>query len=144
MPNKIKLKISADKSKVCPHKIQSLVQLHYMINAVIKLQYYPEALKVANIIPIHKTGKNKKEIESYRPITLLNGIAKILDNVLLKRLNTHELNNPIIPEKQFGFKAGYSTIAQIIRITHHATKAFNEQKQTVLVALDGVKAFDTV
>lgn len=68
--------------------MKAIVHLHYLINAIMKLQHYPESLKVANIVPIHKAGKNKGKVQNYRPISLVNGVAKIIDHILLSRLKT--------------------------------------------------------
>jgi len=46
----------------------------------------PQTYKVSTIIPIHKPGKDKTLIESYRPISLNPCISKILDKIISKRL----------------------------------------------------------
>lgn len=108
------------------------------------MQYYPAALKVANIIPIPKPAKNAKYIESYRPISLLNTLTKTNDTIILNRLKDIERDKHIIPQEQYGFREGHSTVTQVLRIAHQAKEAYNDKKQTVLVALDTEKAFDMV
>lgn len=44
---------------------KALVQITHIVNAIFKQQYYP----MANIIPILKQGKSRKEVDSYRPIS---------------------------------------------------------------------------
>ncbi|KAL1401834.1 hypothetical protein pipiens_001008, partial [Culex pipiens pipiens] len=37
--------------------------------------------KVASITPIHKSGSTKK-VENYRPISILNCLAKVLEKIV--------------------------------------------------------------
>jgi hypothetical protein len=55
------------------------VQLTYLIRGALKLNYFPNQYKIAIVIPIPKTGKNPTKVESYRPISLLNSISKIIE-----------------------------------------------------------------
>ena len=43
--------------------------------------------KKATIIPIHKNGKDKKNTNSYQPISLLSCLGKLLEKVINKRLS---------------------------------------------------------
>jgi hypothetical protein len=61
------------------------VQLIYIINGALKLNYFPNQYKTAIVIPIPKTGKNTSKVE--RPISLLNSISKIMERIIHKRLN---------------------------------------------------------
>ena len=46
---------------------------------------FPEKLKVAKVIPIHKKDSNL-ECSNYRPISLLSNIDKILEKLMHNRL----------------------------------------------------------
>ena len=48
-------------------------------------QFLPYGKK-ATIIPIHKKGKDKKDPNSYRPISLLSCLGKVLERVINRRL----------------------------------------------------------
>jgi hypothetical protein len=50
--------------KEMPRK--GLVFLTYIFNAIIKQQYWPKQLKMADIIMIPKPGKNPTSVASYR------------------------------------------------------------------------------
>lgn len=92
-----------------------------------------------------KTTKNPKK--STMPPIVMDGITtnhKTIDKIILTRLHNIEHDKQIIPKEQYGFRARHSTASQVIRVAHHAKVALNSQKQTVLVALDTAKAFDTV
>ena len=46
---------------------------------------YPDILKIAKVIPLHKGG-SKLDLGNYRPISILSPINKIVETILLKRL----------------------------------------------------------
>lgn len=123
---------------------KSLLQLYYIINSCLKIQYYPNVWKNAIIIPFKKPNKNHSHPVNYRPISLLPTMGKILEKVVLEKLKSHEKTyNTIIPE-QFGFRPNHSTIHQLSRITDKITTNYNINKCTTLLTLDIEKAFDTV
>ena len=55
----------------------------YIFKAITRLKYRPVPLKHAKIIMIPKPGKNPTDVTSYRPISLLPVISKILEKLLL-------------------------------------------------------------
>jgi hypothetical protein len=68
--------------------------LTYIYNTILRLEYFPCQWKVAKVIMILKPGKSPNYAASYRPISLLPIISKVLEKMLLKRLA------PIIEEHQ--------------------------------------------
>ena len=58
-----------------------------ILNAIIRLEVIPDALKVGNIVPIYKGGgKDFLDVHSYRGITLTSVVFKVLEFLLLDRL----------------------------------------------------------
>lgn len=121
-----------------------VVQLLHIFNASLKLKYFPSSWKEAIIIPILKPNKDKLFAVNYRPISLLPSLGKILEKIILNRLNRHEKQNKILIPEQFGFKANHNTVLQLGRIVDLATINFNLKNSTALLTLDIEKAFDTV
>ncbi len=124
---------------------KGVVYLNFIIMCCLKLSYFPEKWKKAQVIAIHKPGKNPTSASSYRPISLLSSISKILEKIILKRIIAHVNENNIIPEEQHGFKSGKLTIHQLSRIVQHIKENFKiNQQSTGMVLLDVEKAFDRV
>lgn len=123
---------------------KAIVQLMYIINAIIKTGNYPQKWKTAIVIPILKTGKNPIYPASYRPISLLTSISKVVEKVILNKIRKHEKQNNIIIDEQFGFKAQHNTVQQVVRIVNDIRYNFNINKVTVMLLLDIEKAFDKV
>lgn len=154
-PQEVKLHIKSLKNKapgydnLSPIILKHLpkkpvLQIYYILNQCLKNQYFPLSWKKAIVIPIPKPGKPKNLPSSYRPISLLPTLSKILEKVMLKRLQQFEFeNNNIIPE-QFGFRSNHSTVLQLARIINTITYNFNIKKNTSVVTLDIEKAFDTI
>lgn len=69
---------------------------------------FPDKNKIAKVIPTHKKGTTK-DVNNYRPISLLPVFSKIMGKIMASRLNVFlELHSVLYPE-QFGFRAGCST-----------------------------------
>ena len=106
---------------------------------------FPEILKHANVVPVHK--KNEKNLKgNYRPISLLPIFGKILEKLVYDSLCTHLVSYELLNPNQSGFRPGDSTIDQLISITHTIFKAFdcNPPLDVRSVYLDLSKAFDRV
>ena len=59
--------------------------LSSIINASFSQGVFPEELKLAKVIPIHKSGK-KTDVSNYRPISLLSAFSKVFEKVMHYRL----------------------------------------------------------
>ncbi|KAK2577940.1 hypothetical protein KPH14_012919, partial [Odynerus spinipes] len=123
---------------------KSIVQLTYIINACIKYSHFPTAWKTGNIVPILKSGKDKTQPSSYRPISLLPTMSKVTEKIMLNRLSSFNEKRKILIDQQFGFREKHSTVQQIIRIVNDISVNFNLDKVTVMLLLDIEKAFDRV
>jgi hypothetical protein len=113
--------------------------------ACLKFSHFPSAWKIAKVIALPNPGKNHSLPSSYRPISLLSSLSKILERVILRRLKDHaELNN-IIPQEQFRFRNNLSTTHQIDRVVNHIKSEYNRNKtSTGMISIDVEKAFDRV
>lgn len=118
--------------------------LTHTINACLKYSYWPTSFKTAKIIPILKQGKPPSEAQSYRPISLLNAMGKILEKIIYHRLVEYIEENQLLPEFQFGFRKGHSTTHQALRIKKFIECNKRRKWSTGMVLLDIEKAFDSI
>ena len=105
---------------------------------------FPDNLKSAIVSPLlKKPWLEKSEPANYRPISNLNTIGKLLERLVLVRLQPH-INGSSFNEYQSAYRAGHSTETALLRITNDALRAADDKMATVLVALDLSAAFDTI
>lgn len=123
---------------------KAIVQLTHISNAILKLQYFPQQWKKAVVILIPKPGKNPSFPSSYRPISLLNTQAKLIEKVMLARLNKVINKQQVIPKEQFGFRPGHNTTLLAAKVVNDIFHASNKQMNTAALFLDMERAFDTV
>jgi Reverse transcriptase (RNA-dependent DNA polymerase)/Endonuclease-reverse transcriptase len=121
---------------------KALACLTKIFNACLILGYFPTNWKNAKVIPIFKSGLDKSLPSSYRPISLLPSMSKLLERIILTRMRSSL--DALIPEEQFGFKSGHCTSSQLTRLTQHVRGNFNHKKSTGMLLLDFSKAFDVV
>lgn len=115
-----------------------------VFNRCLTIGHFPSAWKCSKVVPIAKPGKDPTSPSSYRPISLLSSISKLLEKLIYSRGQAHtELNN-ILPDEQFGFRREYSTVHQLQRVKNSIKRAKDISKSTVMALLDVEKAFDNV
>lgn len=113
-------------------------------NAIIKNRHFPTLWKTAKTVMILKQNKPRKQTDSYRPISLLSTISKVVEKVLLDRLQDILETRNILPPHQFGFRREHNTLHPLILLTEDITQQFNLSNSTAAVFLDLEKAFDKV
>ena len=82
---------------------------------------FPDKNKLAKVIPSYKKG-SIKDVNNYRPISLLSIFSKIMEKIMSTRLTNYLELHDIIYPKQFGFRAGFSTTHSLISITETIKK----------------------
>lgn len=63
-----------------------IVYLIKLINGIMCTGFFPTSWKIAKVIPIYKKGKDASKISSYRPISLLSHVSKIVEKIIKKRI----------------------------------------------------------
>jgi hypothetical protein len=121
---------------------EGLVNLMYIFNAIIRLEYWPKSLKIAQIKMIPKPGKIPMDVSSYRPISLLPTISK--EKLILKKINKDLNPQDWIPYHEFGFQQAQATVQQCHPITDVINKAMENQEYCTAAFLGVSQAFDKV
>ena len=114
-----------------------------IFNQCIEQQIFPDSIKTACVIPIHKKGV-RTSCNNFRPISLISPFSKLFENCLLTQLNSFFKSNSLISPNQFGFKENTSTEIAVSKIYDEYVLNIEEKKITCSIYLDISKAFDTV
>ena len=104
---------------------------------------FPTELKLANIIPIFKSG-DSDIIGNYRPVSLLTTVSKVFERAFYNRLSAFITQEKILYELQFGFRKGHSTHLAIIKLLESVIDSLDSGTYSAALFLDFSKAFDTV
>lgn len=112
-----------------------------LLNASLTAGVFPNALKSAYVVPIHKTGP-PETVTNYRPISILSALSKVFEDLFLGRIK-HKVAGIICPQ-QHGFIAGRSTVSNLTLFQSKVQEAFVLNGQLDAIYLDFSKAFDTV
>ena len=134
--------ITAQMLKELPH--EGLINLLHVLNAVLRNSYWPTSLRKAQIIMILKPVKDPTDVSSYRPVSLLPTISKVLEKLIYKQITKDTCQQGWIPHHQFCFRRAHSTIQQSHRLTDTINKAMEDHQYCTAAFLDISQAFDKV
>ena len=114
-----------------------------LINDSFLTGQFPDKLKLAKTIPLHKKGSTLN-MNNYRPISLLSVFSKIYEKIMYARQYQFLEKSELFYSLQFGFRAKHSTNHALISITETIKESIDNNKLGCGVFLDLRKAFDTV
>ena len=115
----------------------------YLVNKSIKDGVVPAQWKVARVFPLYKAD-DRLQAESYRPISVLPVLSKVIERVVHTQLNTHLDNINYLYSHQYGLRRGRSTTQAIAQLNNWMLKSMDEGKVTGLLFVDTSKAFDSI
>ena len=105
---------------------------------------YPHRWKQGRLVLLRKGVKPVGEPSSYRPLCLLNDVGKLLEFILVRRLEAHLQLKGGLSRAQFGFRPGKSADDAGIKVREFALNAVNHMEMCVAVSLDIRNAFNSV
>ena len=124
-------------------KISLTKPLSIIINQILNSGIFPEKLKIAKVIPIHKKDDNKL-FNNYRPISLLPVMSKIVEKCIYKQLYDYFQKNNMFYAHQYGFRTGHCTEYAALEIIDRVTTQLDINNIPLNIFLDLSKAFDSL
>lgn len=135
-------RISYDIIRNSPLRIKN--RLLNLFNNIFETGTYPQSWKNADIVPILKPNKPQDDINSYRPISLLTCLSKVLEKIMAKRIMWFALKEKRISHNQMAFKTGQGTSDALLHFEHYVKKAISSRNHVTVLGLDFEKAFDRI
>ena len=106
---------------------------------------FPNAFKTAQITPLlKKPTLDPTDPASYRPISNLRSLGKLLERLAQARLRPHIMASPGFSPLQSAYRPGYSTETAGLKIANDLFASTASSTPSLLVSLDLSAAFDCV
>jgi hypothetical protein len=116
-----------------------------LFNASVTLGCYPVCLKTALVAVIPKPNKaDMSSPRSYRPISLLECLGKLLEKVIAKRVTYEVGKHDLVPTRQFGGRDKSSVIDAAMSLTHDIHSAWRKGLLVSVLAFDVKGYFDNI
>lgn len=121
---------------VCPTLLE-------LINICITTGQFPDDLKIAKLMPIHKGGSTD-DPSNYRPISILPVISKLVEKHVTKHLFGFLNKYKLLHKSQSGFRKHHSCNTALINLVDKWLKAIDKGEIVGAIFFDLKKAFDVV
>lgn len=111
-----------------------------LLSACVALGYHPQRWRDSRVVVLKKPGRrDRREAKSYRPISLLCTLGKILEKIVHNRLAYLTCNH--LPDEQYGARPGYSAPDAVLHLVNDI-KASQSAGSALMIDIKG--AFDNV
>ena len=116
-----------------------------LVNKYIEECIFVTSEKVALLRPLlKKPGLDVEDMNSFRPVSNLSFLSKIVERAMLDQLLPFLEENKIIPKNQSAYRQFHSTETALCKIHNDLVTNACSGKASLLVLLDLSAAFDTV
>ena len=114
-----------------------------IINQSLQTGIFPDKLKLAKVLPIHK--KNYDNIlDNYHPISVLPTISKVLERIMYNQIYNHFTELKLFFDSQYGFRTKHSTELAALELIDRIVVKMDQNKIPLNIYLDLSKDFDTI
>lgn len=122
----------------------TLVELLGLINRSWRKGEVPSAWKHSLVIPILKSGKPVSDPDSYRPVSLISCVSKLMEKMVASRLYWQLEKDETFRKHQSGFRKGRSTEDLILKLEHTVRSSLVNRQISIAVFFDLKQAFDNI
>ena len=114
-------------------------------NISLSVGVFPDIFKEAIVHPVFKgNGKHPRDPASYRPISILPSLSKVLEIIVPDALLDYLMEHEVIPESQYGFLPGRSVSMGLICAQTDWVSAKSKGDFVGVIAFDLSSTFNTV
>ena len=102
---------------------------------------FPDELKQADVIPVHKKNE-KSDKRNYRPVNILTNISKIYEKLLYNQLSKYF--DSLLATNQCGFRKSFRSQYRLLVMLEKFKEAIDRGNQFGALLTDLSKAFDCI
>ena len=125
--------------------LELLPSLSQIVNESLKSGIFPSQFKEAVIRPAFKgKGLDPESLGSYRPISNLCFVSKVVEKCVANQLVDYLENNELLASKQSAYRRYHSCETATLKIMNDILLITDRKSKVILVLLDLSAAFDTV
>ena len=117
--------------------------LTYVFNLCIMKNTFPNAFKIAKVIPLYKSGDSVNP-SNYRPISILSVLSKLIEKHINKNLLSHLNNYNLLHPNQSGFRKKHSCQTALTSLVDQWLTNINNDELNGVIFVDFKKAFDVI
>ena len=101
--------------------------------------------KIGRVVPVHKgKGLPRHLPASYRPITLLPVVSKLVERAVQEQIVTFMEQNQFFHPKQHAYRKGFSTTSALLQLSDQLFEAADKKQIGVAMSVDLSSAFDCI
>ena len=105
----------------------------------------PDEMKAAIVTPIlKKASLDSETLKSYRPISNMSFLSKLLERVVADRLIAHMRDNDLYMPLQSAYRQNCNTETALLHVHDSVIRSIDERKGVIMLLIDLSAAFDTI
>jgi len=93
---------------------------------------------------LKKPSLDADDLNSYRPISNLSFVSKLVERVTPCRFIDHAEQNKLLPVKESAYRRHHSTESSVVKVMNDIIRSIDDSKVVPLVLLGLSEAYDTV
>ena len=115
----------------------------HITNLSITTNIFPESYKYAKVVPLLKSSdKSPQNCSSYRPVSLLPVISRVVEKALFSQLSEYLESNQLLHPNHHGGRKWHNTTTALIQINDEWLAAAEEGMMTGVMMTDLSAAYD--
>ena len=119
--------------------------LNHIVNLSITKSTFANKWKLGRIVPIYKGKvKDRTTPESYRPVSLLPAVSKVIEKTIQEQVSRHMRNERLWNDNHHAYKEHYSTTTALGQLTELLFEASNDKLISIAMSVDESAAFDVI
>ena len=115
-----------------------------IFNASLATSKIPAEWKAARIILIPKKVGTTRNVDNFRPISILPVVAKVFESLVFSQVYRFLMQQNILNEIQSGFRTGYCTQDVLLKVVDDWRRSLDKGEIVGSIFVDLSKAFDSI